>query len=144
MRIISRGTGHPWSPQSPDLNPLDFHLSGYLMKIKLCGDTFENTHHIKTAISRGITEIPKEQGHVVSDTPHWRRSDQRCWLYCGSEFWVRAGFRRDPLWDYEQGPGSCVREPDARGSDPEDQRTALSGLEWDRGENGRRNRRGNG
>ena len=32
-RIISRRSAIPWPPQSPDLNPLDFWLWGYLGKM---------------------------------------------------------------------------------------------------------------
>ena len=47
-----------------DIIPLDFHLLGNL-KDKLCGNIFENTHHLKTVITHGIAEIPKEHGQKV-------------------------------------------------------------------------------
>ena len=36
-RTVSRGTGHSWAANSPDLSPLDFHIWGYL-KDKVCGE----------------------------------------------------------------------------------------------------------
>jgi len=60
QRVISRRTVHPWSPNSPDLSPLDFHLWGFL-KDQLIGNTFGSTTELKTAIIEATQRIPIEQ-----------------------------------------------------------------------------------
>ena len=59
-RVISRRTDRPWSPNSPDLSPLDFHLWGFL-KDELRGNTFGSTVELKAAISEATQRIPIEQ-----------------------------------------------------------------------------------
>ena len=63
-RVISRHTDHPWSPNSPDLSPLDFHLWGFL-KDELRGNTFGTTLELKAAISEATRRILIEQCHRV-------------------------------------------------------------------------------
>ena len=65
-KIISRRTDRPWSPNSPDLSPLDFHLWGFL-KDGLCGREFQSTAQMKTAIIAGMRGIPQEQCRRVVD-----------------------------------------------------------------------------
>ena len=60
QRVISRRTVHPWSPNSPDLSPLDFHLWGFL-KDQLIGNTFGSNTELKTAIIEATQRIPIEQ-----------------------------------------------------------------------------------
>lgn len=58
-RFISFKTDREWPPPSPDLNPLDFFLWGYL-KERLCSPTPENTQELKAAISREMRKIARE------------------------------------------------------------------------------------
>ena len=59
-RVISRGTDNPWAPHSPDLNPLDFHLWGFL-KDQICGRTFQSLQELREVIIRHVREIPQDQ-----------------------------------------------------------------------------------
>ena len=40
-RIISRRSGFPWAPHSPDLSPLDFFLWGYVNTMCVQKDTIQ-------------------------------------------------------------------------------------------------------
>ena len=55
-RLISYRTNHVWPPHSPDLNPLDFFLWGYL-KEKVYTPRPENLQDLKTAIRREVQRI---------------------------------------------------------------------------------------
>ena len=71
-RRISRRTDCPWSANSPDLNPLDFHLWGFL-KDRLCDRVFDNKAQLKEAISVEIENVPTDQcqrviNHFVTRT----------------------------------------------------------------------------
>ena len=59
-RIVSRRTESPWSPNSPDLNLLDFHLWGYL-KDQTMGTTFATKTELMQKITRNIRNITVEQ-----------------------------------------------------------------------------------
>ena len=63
-RTVSRGTGHSWAANSPDLSPLDFHLWGYL-KDKVCGKIFQSIQDLREAITEGMREVPPEQCQSV-------------------------------------------------------------------------------
>ena len=63
--MISRRTDRPWSPNSPDLSSLDFHLSGILKDV-LRGNTFGSTVELKAAISEATQRIPIEQCQRVT------------------------------------------------------------------------------
>ena len=65
-RRISRSTDCPWSANSPDLNPLDFHLWGYL-KDGLFGGEFETTEDMKDAIKVAMRRITPAQCERVID-----------------------------------------------------------------------------
>ncbi|GFX52349.1 uncharacterized protein TNCV_4323671 [Trichonephila clavipes] len=41
-RVISRQFRHPWPPRSPDLNPCDFWLWGYLKPLNTLRSTVEH------------------------------------------------------------------------------------------------------
>ena len=74
-RRISRRTDCPWSANSPDLNPLDFHLWGYL-KDKLCGKVFRDTHELKEAICAETYRVSRDQCERVID--HFVLRVQKC------------------------------------------------------------------
>ena len=65
-RVISRGTVNPWASHSPDLNPLDFHLWGYL-KDKICGSNFQTIQELRAAVTANARAIPLEQVERVID-----------------------------------------------------------------------------
>ena len=57
-RFISNRTNHVWPPHSPDLNPLDFFLWGYLKDIvKVYTARHENLQDLKTAIRSEVQRI---------------------------------------------------------------------------------------
>jgi len=58
--VISRRTEHPWASHSPDLNPCDFFLWGY-MKDRMMGRSFESLAHLRARVSEEMTTIPIEQ-----------------------------------------------------------------------------------
>ena len=43
-RWIGRGGPAAWPPRSPDINPLDFFLWGY---VKICLEVFKSLQHLK-------------------------------------------------------------------------------------------------
>ena len=55
-RVISRRTNHPWSPHSPDLNPLDFFLWGY-MKNRVYENTPATIMELKEEIKRVLKTV---------------------------------------------------------------------------------------
>ena len=74
-RCISRRTLHPWSANSPDLSPLDFHLWGFL-KYKLCGNVFESLEDLKAAIVDGVLAVSQDQCRRVMD--HFTLRVKKC------------------------------------------------------------------
>ena len=66
-RLISRKREPEWAPHSPDLNPLDFYLWGYL-KDRVYRDNPQSIPELKEAISREIRAIDKEEcGRVIDN-----------------------------------------------------------------------------
>lgn len=63
-RYISYRTQYVWPPHSPDLNPLDFFLWGYL-KDRVYSPTPENTDMLKSAIRREMQKISEETLRAV-------------------------------------------------------------------------------
>ena len=59
-RVISRRCHADWAPHSPDLNPLDFHLWGFL-KDKVYEKNPKTISDLKIAIQEKIQSIPREQ-----------------------------------------------------------------------------------
>ena len=55
-RLISRRTDHPWAAHSPDLNPLDFFLWGFL-KNRVYENTPETLEELKAEIRRVIRDV---------------------------------------------------------------------------------------
>ena len=58
-RIISRNFPNHWPARSPDLNPCDFWLWGYL-KDPLYQEHVRSQVDLKTSIQRYIAQIPRE------------------------------------------------------------------------------------
>ena len=65
-RIISRRTPYTWAPHSPDLNPLDFHIWGFLKDLML-GRKFNSLEELRTTISNLTNAIPRSQCEKVID-----------------------------------------------------------------------------
>lgn len=74
-RLISRRTEHIWAPNSPDLNPLDFFLWGFL-KDRLYSETFETIEALKDAIRDEVTAVTRDMR--VNVVQHFRRRVQTC------------------------------------------------------------------
>lgn len=58
-RLISLKTDVEWSPNSPDLSPLDFFLWGY-MKDRVYAHKPRSTHELKEAIRSEARQIPQQ------------------------------------------------------------------------------------
>ena len=64
-RLISRRCDPEWSPHSPDLNPPDFYLWGYL-KDRVFDNNPQTIPDLKAAITAAIKAIPREEcGRVI-------------------------------------------------------------------------------
>jgi len=62
-RLISRKCGPQWSPRSPDLNPTDFYMWGYL-KYRMYGNKPQTNPDLNAAIKA----IPREEcGRVIEN-----------------------------------------------------------------------------
>ena len=59
-RLISRKCDVEWAPHSPDLNPPDFYLWGYL-KDNVYQNNPQTIGELKAAIAAKIREIPREE-----------------------------------------------------------------------------------
>ena len=59
-RLINRKREPEWSPNSPDLNPLDFYLWGFL-KDTMCRNNHQTITELKEAITQKINAIPKKE-----------------------------------------------------------------------------------
>jgi inhibitor of nuclear factor kappa-B kinase subunit alpha len=57
-RVISRHFVQPWPARSPDLNPADFWLWGWL-KDSLSKEQFNNLEELKSAIKSRLLSVPK-------------------------------------------------------------------------------------
>ena len=65
-RLISRRLDNPLSAHSPDLNPPDFHLWGYI-KDNVYADNLQTVNDIKKAITTKIRDIPRDEYSGVID-----------------------------------------------------------------------------
>jgi len=66
-RLISRRCDQQWSPYSPDLNPPDFYMWGYL-KDRVYGNNPQTIPDLKAAITAAIRPIPREEcGRVIEN-----------------------------------------------------------------------------
>ena len=69
-RPISRGCDPQWSPHSPDMNPPDFYMWGYL-KERVYGNNPRTIPDLKAAITAAVSAIPKEEcGRVIENLAH--------------------------------------------------------------------------
>ena len=59
--------GNDWAPHSPDLNPLDFHLWGFLKDRVYENSPKTMIRDLKSAIENKIQSIPHEQCKRVID-----------------------------------------------------------------------------
>lgn len=80
-RLISRRRNPEWAPHSPDLNPPDFYLWGYL-KDRVYKDNPRTIPDLKEAITREIQAISKEECCRVMN--HFARRIQVCLQQNGS------------------------------------------------------------
>ena len=70
-RLISRRCDPEWSPHSPDLNPPDFYLWGYL-KDRVFGNNPQTIPDLKAAITAAIKSDPEggmREGHQELSPP---------------------------------------------------------------------------
>ena len=74
-RLISRRCDVEWAADSPDLNPPDFYLWGYL-KDNVYENNLQTIGELKAAITRKIRQIPKEECVRVID--NFARRGQVC------------------------------------------------------------------
>ena len=82
-RLISRRCDPQWSPYSPDLNPPDFYLWGYL-KDRICANNPQSIPDLKAAITAAIRAIPREEcGRVIEN---FARRIQVCLQRRGAHF----------------------------------------------------------
>jgi len=66
-RPISRRCDPQWSPHSPDLDPPDFYMWGYL-KDRVYGNNLQTIPDLKVAITAAIRAIPREEcGRVIEN-----------------------------------------------------------------------------
>ena len=61
------GGGLEWPPYSPDLNPCDFFLWGYV-KDRTYTTQITSIDELKTKITDIVTKIPKETLHSIFDS----------------------------------------------------------------------------
>ena len=61
-RVISCNTPHPWPANSPDLNPPDFFLWGYLRSLVYKGNP-QTLAEVKKAICAAVRAIPSHTCH---------------------------------------------------------------------------------
>ena len=82
-RLISRRCDPQWSPYSPDLNPPDFYLWGYL-KDWVYANNPQSIPDLKAAITTAIRAIPREEcGRVIEN---FARRIQVCLQRRGAHF----------------------------------------------------------
>ena len=82
-RLISRRCDPEWSPHSPNLNPLDFYLWGYL-KDKVYVNNPQAISDQKAALTAAIRAIPREECLRVIE--NFARRIQVCLRHQGAHF----------------------------------------------------------
>ena len=66
-RLISRRCDPQWSPHSPDLNPPDFYMRGYL-KDRVYDNNPQTIPDLNPAITAAIRAFPREErGRVIEN-----------------------------------------------------------------------------
>ena len=94
---IGRGGPVTWAARSPDLNPLDFSIWGYL-KHKVYAQRIRDRGHLRARIRRSV-KICKSRCCKIS-RPIWKRDWNCVWMlvecilniYCEYGFYVTALF----------------------------------------------------
>ena len=86
---IGRGGPVTWPARSPDLNPLDFHLSGHLKSI-VHATSIENAEILRNRIERGFRQIRGTPRMIERVTRSMTRRVQACLRMQSSHF--RASF----------------------------------------------------
>ena len=74
-RVISRFTEHSWASHSPDLNPLDFFLWGYI-KDQIVGAQFQTTQDLKDRVALLLQAVTPEQCKNATD--HFMMRAKKC------------------------------------------------------------------
>ena len=62
--MVSNKSTHQWSPHSPDLNPPDFFLWGYLKDVVYVNRP-QTIQELKNNITHEISQIPREMRESV-------------------------------------------------------------------------------
>ena len=63
-KVISRKTAYPWPSHSPDLNPLDFRVWGFL-KDQMGGQRFGSLRELKDTITAHAKKTTRAQCQAV-------------------------------------------------------------------------------
>jgi len=78
-RLISRRCDPQWSSHSPDLNPPDFYMWGYL-KDRVYGNKPQTIPNLKAATTAAISAIPREEcGRVIENFARRIQMCLQCW-----------------------------------------------------------------
>ena len=80
---IGRGGPVEWSPRSPDLNPLDFCLWGYLKRI-VYREPIRNLAHLQARILESCQNLPQDMLHNVEE--NMKRRLASCFNVAGAHF----------------------------------------------------------
>ena len=79
-RVISKNAAFPWAPYSPDLNPLDFFLWGYL-KSRVFRHNPQTVEDLKTAVQNEARGIDAPLCNRV--IAHFKRRPEACIAHNG-------------------------------------------------------------
>ena len=82
-RIISRRTTVEWAPHSPDLNPCDFYLWGYLKAVSYRGKPAD-LEELKQAVEETVRGIPMATCKAV--IANFAKRVERCLAVNGTHF----------------------------------------------------------
>ena len=85
-RIISRCFPNPWPARSPDLNPCEFWLWGYL-KDRVYQGPVRSLVDLRTSIQRHVTQIPREPLRATVDDAILRMQHGFSGVY-GRNYWL--------------------------------------------------------
>ena len=87
MRWIGRGGPVPWPPRSPDLNPLDFFLWGYL-KTEVYRTEVQDIDELRERITAAAynLRLRQEGGTFELVRRNWIRRAQVCLQVNGENF----------------------------------------------------------
>ena len=82
-RIISRRSDIPWPPYSPDLNPLDFFVWGYVMQ-QVRRIKPETIDELKAVVEDVVSSIPEEM--IRKSVANLRKRCEACLAADGGHF----------------------------------------------------------